>query len=184
MSLFNSRTEYGSLAKFFHWTVSILIITLLCVGFFMGDISDKPTRFQVYHIHKLVGLTVLTLVLLRMLWTLINNKPEYPDTMPAWQVSAARISHMLLYLAILTMPLTGWLMSTAAGYAPKLFSMKLAMPFVAVSKPLAGLANNLHELCAYLIIGLLCVHVGAAIKHHIIDKDNILKRMLPGKRII
>lgn len=178
----NTHQSYGSMAKFFHWTSSILIICLLIVGAIMGDLSKtlKPT---VYNVHKLIGLAVLVLVLLRLLWRFSNTSPTLSDEFPRWMRLAAYVSHRLLYLLIVIMPVSGWVMSSAAGpqYHPHLFGVSFGLP-IATSKAIASAAKEVHEIAAWCLFGLLLVHISAALYHHFVRQDGILQRMLPGDK--
>ncbi len=180
MSAFNTKAYYGSFAKFFHWTIALLIIGLLCVGLLMGGIADETLRYKIYNIHKLTGLTVLLLVILRSLWALINIKPELPAHMSKLERLAEKIGHYALYLLMFAMPLSGWIMSSAAGYYPTLCHFEFVMPFIHKSKPIASFANQAHEVMAYVLIVIVLGHIIAALRHHCVNKDNVLKRMMPG----
>lgn len=178
----NSQSGYGSISKFFHWTMSAIIITLLIVGAVMGDLN-APLRGTVYNLHKLFGLLILLLVCVRLTWTITNTKPSLPVKMAGWMKAASAISHKLLYLLMFAMPMSGWVMSSAAGekYYPNLFGLKLGLPLGA-NKALASSANSAHEILAWTLFFLLCLHVSAALFHHFFLRDNILRRMLPGGR--
>lgn len=179
MALKNTTTRYGSVAKFFHWIVALAVIALLIVGFLMGGIHDKALKMQVVNLHKLIGVAVLLLMLCRLGWRLVNVQPGYPTSTPAWERKAARGVHDLLYLALILMPLSGWIMSTAAGKAPHLGAWLLTLPGISQSKTLAHFCNNAHSVLAWIIITAVSVHLLAALKHHFIDKNNVLIRMLP-----
>lgn len=178
MGLRNTETEYGSIAKWFHWVTALLIITLLCVGWLM-DKADPSLKGIIYNTHKLVGLLVLFITIPRLLWALSGIKPTLPATLKPWEKIAERLVHSGIYLSLFLMPLFGWAMSTAAGRAPKLFTLSLAMPGIAQDKALAHLFAGYHELFAWIIVVLVSVHASAALKHHFIDKDNVLRSMLP-----
>lgn len=179
----NTVSQYGSVAKFFHWSVSIMVITLLTVGLLMGNITDKNLKGQVYMLHKSFGLTVLALMLLRLLWTLSNIKPKLPAGTPTWQIVAERIVHYGFYVLLIVMPFSGWVMSTAANRIPQLFGLvALPLPGVPVDKALAGQASSLHSYVGYTIITFLIIHVSAAGKHYFINRDSIMQRMLPSRR--
>lgn len=181
MTIKNTDMEYGSIAKFFHWLIFLLILIMLCVGFFMDDISNPAIKGTVYNLHKLTGLFILTLVVLRLLWAFINKKPKLPRQNHLWERIAERTMHFLLYAAIIAMPLTGWLMSSAAGKAPHIFGINLPLLPVTQSKAIAGIYAERHEFLAWVIIVLVGLHTLAALKHHFIDKDNVLRRMMPKK---
>ena len=181
MALRNTTETYGSMAKTLHWLVSLMVTSLLLVGFFMGDLA-KPFRFTVYNIHKLVGLSLLLIMIFRVGWTLSNPRLNYPVKLPYWQIRAARGVHMLLYLLVIAMPLSGWIMATAAEHPPDLFGFKFILPFIPASKPLAKSANQIHKTMAWTLIAVLSLHIGAALKHYFVNKDNVLQRMLPFTR--
>ena len=182
MTLRNTRDTYGSVSKILHWLIGLSILAMLILGVVMGHI-EKPLRFQVYTIHKDIGLTLLALVIIRIFWTLANPKPRLPKGSNKAEHAAAHLSHFVLYLLILGMPLSGWIMSCAAGHIPGYFGLfKVAFPGIVKNKPLAGLASNFHYYIAWSILAVVIVHVLAAIKHHWINRDNILVRMLPGRK--
>lgn len=180
MGLRNTTETYGSMAKTIHWLIFLMVTTLLIVGFFMGDI-EKPLRYTIYNIHKLAGITVLTIMIFRVYWTITNPKLSYSAELPAWQILAARTVHYILYALVILMPLSGWIMSTAAGHNPLLFGTSLTLPFIPESKPLAKFFHKTHTVMAWTIIAMVSLHVLAALKHHFVNKDNVLKRMLPGQ---
>lgn len=177
----NTYQSYGSISKFFHWTIFLLVLVMIVFGFLLGDIP-KEWKGLAYNTHKLIGLTILLLMLLRTYWALRNPKPKLPNSVPLWQVAFARLNHFLLYLALLAMPIAGWIMSTAADKAPKLFGYTLALP-INPNETLSETAGYAHQILAYTIIALASIHILAALKHHFINKDNVLKRMLPGYKV-
>lgn len=175
MSLRNTSVAYGSISKLFHWVIAILIIVMLIAGYFLGDVP-KDYQPVTYNIHKLIGLTILTLMLLRLVWTLMNPKPALPIETPCWQRAAERIVQFFIYAAVIGMPLAGWVGSVAAGYAPHIGSFNIELP-VEKSEATADTAFALHGYFAIALITLLSIHVLAALYHHFIRKDNVLRRM-------
>lgn len=175
----NTYQSYGSVSKFFHWLIFLLVTGMIIYGYCMSYFpkSDQPL---VYNIHKLCGLLVLALMILRMIWALMNPKPKLPSKTPLWEIALERLMHFSLYLVLLAMPIAGWLLSSAAGKPPKLLGVSLGLP-IAKSESLASIADKVHVTLAVVIIVMVALHVLAALKHHFVDKDNILKRMLPGK---
>lgn len=175
----NTATEYGSMAKFLHWLVAILVITLLFVGFFMEDLPNGELKGIVYGLHKSTGLLVLTLMIIRITWTLTNPIIRL-ELLPRWEAIASRITHGCLYILLLAMSLSGWAMSTAAGKIPVFYGLfSLSMPGIPFSKPLAGFFHSTHTYVGWTIAGLVTLHILAALKHHFINHDQVLKRMLP-----
>ncbi len=173
----NTQTSYGSVAKFFHWTIFIFVVFMLFLGFFMDEIP-KPTRGTVINIHKLLGLTILVLMILRGIWALMNPKPLLPLGTPRWQYAAERITHFSLYALLIAMPLSGWIGSVAAGYLPHFFGLSFGLP-VPESKSINDVSFLIHKIIAFTIIALVSLHILAALYHHVIKKDDILLRMMP-----
>lgn len=172
----NTTTSYGSVAKVLHWLIAVLVLCMLVFGFFLDDIPDDY-KGMVYNVHKLTGLTILMLMLIRISWTAINPKPALPARTKWWEKWAERVVHMALYVMIVAMPLAGWIGSSASDKPPHLGRLNLLLP-VEQTKPLAKTSFFMHGLIAYFIIALLCVHIGAALLHHFVRKDNVLKRMM------
>lgn len=178
----NTRNSYGSISKWLHWSIFILVLIMLGCGFFMEDLPES-IQPMVYRAHKLTGICILSLMIFRLLWRWINPTPALLKTMPWWQKLAARGVHFLLYVALFAMPVSGWVLSTAAGRAPVLYgtNIVLAFPGVGLDDKLAHMLGNVHEFWAFVILALLAMHIAASLKHHYIDRDDILTRMMPSK---
>lgn len=163
--LFNSQTAYGSVNKALHALIAVLVIVMLAGGFFLDDISDPHLKGWVINAHKLVGLSILALMVFRLIWRSINPLPAMPGSVPRWQQLAARMAHRLFYVLLIFMPLTGWIMSTAAGHPPHLGAWTWALPGVDVSKLTSNTFFNYHSTLAWVIIAVIVLHLGAAIQH-------------------
>ncbi|CAN5272073.1 cytochrome b [soil metagenome] len=177
----NTQTNYGSVAKFFHWLIFIVVVWQFIVGFFVEDMEKLLRVSSLFPLHKLIGLATLLIIALRLLWLVYNPKPILPAAGKNWERFLAHATHALLYVSIIVMSLSGWMMSTAAGKAPKLGSYTLPMPGVSISKTLSTQAGDVHLIAAWVLLAFVSLHILAALKHHFINKDNVLKRMLPGK---
>ncbi len=181
MSLKNSTTTYGSAAQFLHWTIFLLVLIMIPLGYVMGDISDKALRGQIVNIHKLIGILILILMLVRASWALRNVKPVLPFGTPLWQKRCERGLHFLLYAGLIIMPLSGWMGSVAAGRPPHLDHIVFELP-IAQSKSVSGFAfDYIHVPLAIILIVLISIHILAALYHYFIKKDDILRRMLPHR---
>lgn len=176
----NTMTSYGSAAKFFHWLIFILLFCMITFGFFLEDVP-KDYQPVTYNIHKLTGLAILVLMLLRGIWALMNPKPVLPFGTPNWQRYAEHIVHFSLYALVIAMPLVGWIGSSAAGRPPHIGEF-VFMLSVQQSKALVEACFEAHEVIAFLIIFFVTIHVAAALYHYFIKNDGILERMLPGNR--
>jgi cytochrome b561 len=177
MPLKNTNDSYGSVAKFFHWLIFLLVFVMIVGGFFLDNVP-KEYKGVIYNLHKLTGLLILSLMLLRLVWRWVNVKPALPNDMPRWQRISSRVIHELLYLLIIAMPIAGWVGSSSAGKPPHIGDIAFGLP-IAKNEELIDTAFTMHGLIAYGIIALVCVHVAAALFHHYIRKDNTLRRMLP-----
>lgn len=174
--------KYSKGSKFFHWLTALLIILMLGYGFFLGD---TPEQWQslAYMLHKSFGLTILILIVLRLGWLLYSGKPPLPLTVPAWQRYFAHTVQYSLYFLIILMALCGWIMSVADNYIPSFFGLfNVHFPGVGPDKDLGALMFSAHQTIAWILIALIALHVAGALKHHLIDKDNVLRRMLPGDK--
>lgn len=178
MSVRNTATSYGSISLLFHWIIFLLILVMIPLGYFMGDVSDKALRGQVINIHKLIGVLVLVLMLLRVLWTLNNVKPALPFQTPVWQRITERCMQVSLYLGLIIMPLSGLVGVVAAGRPPHLAGISIELP-IAKSKVVASFAfEYIHQPLAIILIALISFHMLAALFHHFIKRDDVLRRML------
>lgn len=173
----NTLSNYGSVTKVLHWLIFILVVGMLTLGFLMGDISDKVLRGEVINIHKLIGLSILVMMLFRLFWALTNPKPALPMNTPLYQKLAERAVHYSIYAVLIAIPISGWVLSVAAGYFPKLFGLEFKLP-IPKDKALSDMAGNIHVYLAYTIIALVSVHVLAALYHYFIKKDDVLQRMI------
>jgi cytochrome b561 len=178
MAYKNTIISYGSVSKFLHWLIFLMITSLLIVGFTMGGISDKALKGQVINVHKIIGSCVLLIMLFRVFWTLINIKPKLPDRTPRVQAFLSHIVHFTLYFLLIFIPISGAIMSSAAGYSTNFGFFSLSLP-IAKNKAVSDLFGEIHQILAWVIICVLTLHILAALKHHYINRDSILVRMLP-----
>lgn len=186
--------RYTSVAITLHWIIAIMMVLLVFVGWRMGDMAEAlrggSTEFTlddvrfVFDMHKTFGILVLVLSLIRLAWRFMNPVPPMPAGMKPWEVTVARLTHLGFYVLMIGMPILGWL-TASSGQAPSFFFHNEAWPI----PDIAPNNRNFHEIMEFLhgrggwvIIVLLVLHAGAAIKHHIVDKDDVLARMIPFLR--
>jgi cytochrome b561 len=151
---------------------------LLALGFVMTDMPLSPEKLQYYAWHKWAGVSVFMLVWLRLIWRLLNPPPAYPDAMPPMVQRLAHLGHAALYGLMIVIPLSGWLLSSAKGVQTVWFGVLPLPDLIEKNKELGHLLHEVHEALNTLLMLLLAGHVAAALKHHWIDRDDILKRML------
>lgn len=173
----NTLTRYGSISKLFHWLIFFLVFFMILLGYFMGDIQDKAARSIIINIHKVTGINILILMILRLAWRFMNVKPVLANT-KLWEKILEKLVHGLLYLVLFSMPLSGWIMSSASGKPPHIVGWQFGLP-VTQSKALAELFVSIHNTLAIVLIVLVSLHVAAALFHHFIKKDDVLTRMTP-----
>ena len=176
MELANTEEEYGLIAKLFHWLIAVMIIALLPVGLFMGGMDNSPVKFQIYALHKSFGLLVFFLGIGRIVWRLISPPPDHLENHEHWEVTLASAAHFWLYVCIIGMPLSGWLMSSAGEFPVPFFGIQMPA-IVGKDEALGHLFNNVHEILAYTLLFVLGLHIAGALKHHVLDKDETLMRM-------
>jgi len=183
MQIKNSQDHYGSVSKLFHWLTVLILIGMFTIGFFGGSVQDAATRSSLYQGHKATGLLVIMITLLRLGWKLINPRPRLPDNIPAWQRKSANAAHFLLYGFLLAMPFSGWIMATAAGKYPNFYGLFVApLPGIEQSKALAKTFSQVHGIIAWCFLAVIALHLLAALKHHFINRDTVLRNMLPFTR--
>ena len=174
--------RWGALTIALHWLSAALVIVLLALGWFMvhGDIAAS-TKFDLYQLHKSLGFLSLALLLLRFGARLTERSPPTPPQMREWERRLAGLAHGALYALLLAAGLSGWLRVSSAiiPIPSRFFDLfvipSLVGPDAALSDDMAGM----HYVISRLLIGLLVVHVAAALKHHLVDRDDVLVRMLP-----
>ncbi len=175
------QQRYGLTAQLGHWLTVLLLCAAFPVGFYMVELALSPTKLKLFSYHKWIGVTVFALVLLRLLWRRWNPPPP-PPAMAPWAVRTAQITHRLLYLLLLVVPLSGWLMSSAKGFQTVYFG-RLPIPDLLGKDPALGAAlETVHWMLNKMLLGLVALHVAAALKHHFVDRDAVLRRMLPSLR--
>lgn len=185
MNTATAPRRYNGFAIFLHWLLALALVGIFSVGLYMADLPFSPQRLKLYNWHKWAGISILTLSAIRLLWRLSHKPPALPQSvtlgMPGWQVTAYHATHVAMYALFFIVPLIGWAYSSAAGFPIVLFGVLPLPDFVSSSKPLAEMIKPWHEYSAFALAGLVLLHVAAALKHHFIDKDGLLARMLPGK---
>lgn len=190
----SASKRYSRIAITLHWLMAIAIVWQIWMGLWMVDALNEPetqaAAYDTYQLHKSLGLTLLVLAILRLGWRLGHKAPAMPSDMPKWQVIAARFTHIFLYAIMLLIPLTGWAyVSTGwnssaqmAFSVPTVWFNQFEWPHIPGIDGNSGLADiviEAHEILAFATILLLVLHIGAALKHHLINRDNVLASMVP-----
>jgi len=172
--------RYTTPAVLLHWLLGLAIVASFAVGLYMTGLPFSPARLKLYNWHKWAGITILALSALRLLWRLTHQPPPAPP-MPAWQARAAHAVHVALYGLFFALPLAGWAYSSAAGFPIVVFGVLPLPDWVPVDRELAERLKLLHQWLAYALAGLVALHVAAALKHQLIDRDGLVGRMRLGR---
>lgn len=170
--------KYNRGAIALHWLTAALVVANLLLGPSMVALPISPRKLHWYLIHKSIGITIFLLTSLRVAWRAIRPHPE-PVPMPSWQRRAARASHALLYVLLFAIPTSGWLYSSATGVQVVYLGIVTLPDLVGKDKALGDALRLVHISLNSLLFAVVCIHVAAAIKHHFIDRDDALIRMLP-----
>lgn len=176
-----SNTRYTLTAIALHWLMAILLLALFAVGLYMHELPLSPWKLKIYSWHKWAGVTLFLLVWVRLAWRFTHRPPALPNNMSATMKLAAHTGHGLLYLLMIAIPLSGWLMSSAKGFQTVYFGVLPIPDLLDKNKELGHLLEEVHEMLNFLLAFVVVGHAGAALKHHLIDKDDVLTRMSPHR---
>src|SRR6266446_5598170 len=177
----NTADSWGAPAKWFHWVMAALILAQITLGLMAANWRVSPAKLELFFWHKSTGMLILALVALRLLWRLANRAPELPSGMPAWERAAARSSHLVLYVLMIALPVTGWVVNSASNVPFRIFWLIPLPAIVAPDETTADLVAAVHGGLAALLALVLAAHTGAALRHHFVKRDTVLTRMLPRK---
>lgn len=176
----NTANSYGLVSIANHWLSATIFIVMIALGLYMTSLADSPDKFELYGLHKSLGIGLLSLMILRLIWLKVSPNPE--------QLSKNKFEHILghavkglLYLAMIGMPLSGWIMSNSGGHDVAFFELFTLPQLIGKNEFINGIAAAIHSSAAYVLIALVVLHVAGALKHHLVYKDDTLKRML-GKK--
>jgi len=173
----SSAVKYPITARLLHWVMAVIILSMLFLGVSMIQ-SFAPWQNVALSLHKSFGTLVFILVGVRLINRLLFKPPALPSDLPHWQAFAGRATHVLLYTAMIAMPLSGWLMQSAAGLEVSVFGL-FNLPLIAPENiKLYSLSRELHGLTAWLFFGLILLHIAAALYHKLIRRDDVLDSML------
>jgi cytochrome b561 len=177
----NTEHRYGAVAQLFHWAVVGLIVTQFVLALRAESLPRGMKLINTLALHKSIGMTVLALAVLRLIWRWMNPVPANPMNVPKWQETAAKISHAALYILIFAIPLFGWIASSARNFSVSWFGLFTWPNLVEPNQSTFEFFQAAHAVLAWTLFAVALLHIAAALKHHFIDRDNVLRRMLPLK---
>ena len=171
--------RYTSTAISLHWLMAVLIIGAFCVGLYMADLPLSPMKLKIFSWHKWTGITIFLLVFFRIAWRAWHRPPPLPPAMPRWMQVAAHAGHAALYVLMIVLPISGWLMSSAKGFQTVYFGVLPIPDLLPKNKELGDSLLLVHQILAWTMATVVAGHAAAAIKHHFVDRDDVLTRMSP-----
>jgi cytochrome b561 len=173
-----AAAEYSATARALHWLTAALVLTMIPIGIVMANLSLGPAGDVLYDIHRSIGAILLPIVLVRLIYRLSNPPPPLPADIPAIQQLAAHTTHWALYVLLIVQPVVGWIATSAYRAPIKVFWLFELPPIWPVDQPFSERLFGVHRLIGIAIALLLCAHIGAALFHHFVRKDEVLMRML------
>ena len=182
MSKDNRTNDWGGTAKTLHWLIAFLIFAQLALGWEAVHWPLTPTKIDLFVWHKSLGMLILVLVVLRLLWRIGHPRPPYPSHMKTWEKRLASGAHALLYALLFAMPISGWMLNSAAHVPVRLFWLVPLPPLVGPDRALVRPLAIAHVLMGWTLAVLIVVHIAAALHHHFVRRDRLLVRMLPRLR--
>lgn len=182
MTLKNTDERWGPVSQLLHWAIVLLILGQGTVGLLMTEMRISPDKIRIYALHKSFGLTILALAALRLLWRWYAGTPQPVPGTPHWQARIAALTHWSLYALLFAIPLSGWVLNSAAGFPLQWFGLFNLPAITGKDHGLHELAEDVHALLFWALVALALVHAAAAFYHHLFRHDATLARMLPRRR--
>lgn len=179
MTFRNTTRSWGTLSKALHWIIVLLIINQWLIAQRADDLPLGMAKLQALAWHKSFGITILMLAVVRLVWRWSNPVPSLDGVAKPWERLLANTSHVLLYGLIFALPMSGWLMSSAKAYSVSWFHLFQLPDLIGKSQPMFELLHATHEVLFKVLVGVAVLHALGALKHHFIDRNELLKRMLP-----
>lgn len=171
--------RYSGFAKLMHWLVAFMVIGSIAAGITMVNLGQGPLQNQLYSTHKAFGVVIMALVAIRVLYRLINGAPPPEPSLPPFKRIVSQTAHYALYALLVAMPLLGWAATSAYGAPIPVFGLFEMPPLLAKDQKLAEQLFELHKLGGFTMAGIVLLHAGAALHHHFVIRDGVLRRMLP-----
>ena len=175
----SANPAYTRTAIVLHWLMAVLILIPFPVGVVMHEMAFSPDKLRMLSYHKWLGVTIFMLLLFRLMWRFTHKPAPMQQSMPAWQQNAATVVHVLLYMLLFAIPMSGWLMSSAKGFQTVYLGLFPLPDLIGKDKLLGEILSEVHEVLNITMLILFGAHVLAALKHHFVDRDGTLVRMLP-----
>jgi cytochrome b561 len=182
MALRSTTERWGWVTRALHWSIALTVFGMLAAGLYAvslntGTPAGEMRYYSVIDVHKSFGMLIITLMAFRVIWRAREKSPSLPTQTPTWEIVVARISQVLLYLGLFLMPVTGYLWASAYGEPVRFFGSKLPS-LIHLKGEQAILAHHIHIYAAFVLMAIIALHVLGALKNHLIDKNDVLRKML------
>jgi cytochrome b561 len=175
--------RYSSVAIALHWLLAIALLLQIGLGWYLGEVPrNTPARTVWVNFHKSIGVTLGVLILFRLAWRLTHPPPALPRSMPRWERGAAHVNHILLYVCMVGMPLTGYVATNFSKFGIKYFGLVELKPWGIDDKAIYAVFNSTHKVLALVFVALIALHIAAAAKHVLIDRDGVMRRMWAARK--
>ena len=181
--IFNTEQSWGDVAKALHWAMAVLIFIMFVLGWVAVAYPLSPTKLDLFVWHKSIGLSLLGLVCVRLIWRLVNTTPMSPVAVSPLEHTLARLGHATLYLLMILMPVSGYVINSTADFGFRFFSWVRVPNFIPANKAWQETAETLHFILFLVFVAVIAVHIAAALRHHFVRNNNVLTRMLPSLSI-
>lgn len=178
----NTRERWGSVSIGLHWTIAALVLLVqVPAGLTMEAVGEGTLQNVLYNVHKMTGLTIFMLAVIRLGWRLAHPVPILPSDLPRWQFVTARSTHVLLYLLLFLMPISGFLYTAMGGFPVPFYGLFDLGHLVPENKPLSEVFKGIHLTLQYVLYAVVALHVCGALQHHLVRRDWVLRRMLSSR---
>jgi len=175
----STNRSWGAVARFFHWSTAVLILAMFALGWTAVSYPMSPDKLQLFIWHKSLGLLVLSWVALRLVWRLSHPAPPLPAALSTTERRAARLSHAALYTLMIAMPLSGWIINSAADFPLKWLGLFRVPNLTGPDEDVQRAAELVHLSLSFALAALVVLHTAAALHHHFVRRNDVLRRMLP-----
>ncbi len=179
----NTSDRFGAVSKWLHWLTAFAVFAMIPLGVYMHELPVGVEKLRLYGIHKSIGACVLAMTAFRLLWWAKNPVPRPLGQRPRWENRLARAVQAVLYLSLVGMPISGWLMSSASNVPVSVFGLVTLPDLIAPGETAFEVWKAVHFAFGLTMVGALVLHIGGALRHHVTLKDETLRRMLPGGRM-
>jgi cytochrome b561 len=188
MTLQSTKQQWGFVTRTLHWLIAVLVFGMIAAGLYAGSVdintpAGEMRYFAVIDVHKSFGILLVVLILFRVVWRLSETTPALSADVPLWEVVLARVSQLLIYLGLIVIPVSGFLWATAYGEPIRFFGSKLPT-IIHVKGGQATLAHHFHITAAFILLGIVGLHVAGALKNHFVGRNEVLRNMLGVKRAL